>query len=310
VTQHLDHQRLVYLNAVIEHGGVLKAARHLSVAASTISQQLRVLQRESGLELFQRDGRKLRPTPAAEALARTLSSWTQLQREALERARGVVAGTLRVGVVESLPKTLARLFLTPVLELQPRTLLEVREDRIEHLSEALAAQQLDCVLSDTPGPQGLSARLHHRLLAEGGVALYAAGELWDRVRSGLPRHLDGAPFLLPPERTPLRRSLEEWLARNNVSVDVVGSFEDPALMKAFGCEGRGVFAAPMAIADELRAAGAERILQLPHVVERTWGIVRRDARPHPASEALFAAKVGSSFPPLGDHLGSGPARPM
>jgi hypothetical protein len=81
-------------------------------------------------------------------------------------------------------------------------------------------------------------------------------------------------------------------------------------MKAFGCEGRGVFAAPMAIADELRAAGAERILQLPHVVERTWGIVRRDARPHPASEALFAAKVGSSFPPLGDHLGSGPARPM
>lgn len=287
----LDHQRLVYLGAVLEHGGVQRAARQLRVAPSTISQQLQVLQRETGLVLFERQGRGLRPTAAARTLARSLAGWVRLQREALDQARGAAAGVLTVGVVESLPKTLARRLLAPVFDLQPRSQLEVREDRVEPLCEALAAQELDCVLSDTPGPQGLAARLQHALLAEGGVALYAAGPLWRRVRRGRPQDFQGAPFLLPPARTPLRHSLDEWLARNNISVSVVGSFEDPALMKGFGCEGRGVFAAPLAVEQELQLAGARSILRLPDVLERTWCIVRRDAAPHPAVQALGSGRA-------------------
>ena len=285
----LDHQRLVYLAAVLDHGGVQKAARQMRVAPSTISQQLQVLQRETGLVLFERQGRGLRPTGAARTLARSLAGWERLQREALEQARGAAGGELKVGVVESLPKTLARRLLAPALDLEPRVRLEVREDRVEPLCEALAAQELDCVLSDTPGPQGLAARLQHTLLAEGGVALYAAGALWKKVRHGQPKHFQGAPFLLPPARTPLRHSLDDWLAKHDLSIVVVGSFEDPALMKGFGCEGRGVFAAPLAVEEELKAAGARSILRLPGVLERTWAIVRRDAPLHPAVRALGAS---------------------
>ncbi|MEY2747887.1 MAG: hypothetical protein RL112_2929 [Planctomycetota bacterium] len=293
----LDHQRLACLAAVVEHGGVTKAARALHLAASTVSRQVSLLEKDCGVPLLAPEGRGVRPTPAALELARLLSAWRDLQRGAFLRLRDGRAATLRIGVVESLPKTSVRRILQPLWTLEARTTLSVREDRVEPLCEALVSRELDCVLSDAPAPQGLASRLRQRLLAEGPVGLYAAPPLLRRVERGLPGSLEGAPFLLPPARTPLRVALEAWLAARDLSVEVVGEFEDPALMKGLGSEGRGVFVAPDLVEGELRAAGARRLVDLPGVLDRVWLCSPRQGEPHPALAALAAAHPRNAHSP-------------
>ncbi|HVB07291.1 MAG TPA: LysR family transcriptional regulator [Acidimicrobiales bacterium] len=69
----IDVQRLKTLKAVIEHGTVVAAAGALAYTPSAISQQVAALERETGLQLFQRTSRGLRPTHAAMVLVEQAS---------------------------------------------------------------------------------------------------------------------------------------------------------------------------------------------------------------------------------------------
>jgi LysR family transcriptional activator of nhaA len=50
---------------------------------------------------------------------------------------------------------------------------------------------------------------------------------------------------------PIRRALDDWFDRENISPALVAEFEDSALMKVFGEAGNGIFPAPAAISDEV-----------------------------------------------------------
>jgi DNA-binding transcriptional LysR family regulator len=60
----LDLRRMQVLRAVIASGSITAAARNLGYTPSAISQQLSTLEREAGVELLERIGRGVRPTPA------------------------------------------------------------------------------------------------------------------------------------------------------------------------------------------------------------------------------------------------------
>jgi DNA-binding transcriptional LysR family regulator len=60
----LDVRRMQVLRAVITSGSITSAARNLGYTPSAISQQLSTLEREAGVELLERIGRGVRPTPA------------------------------------------------------------------------------------------------------------------------------------------------------------------------------------------------------------------------------------------------------
>ena len=136
--------------------------------------------------------------------------------------------------------------------------LVCREDRPERLLAELGLHNLDVVLSDAPRPPRLNVVAYNHLLGECAVLLFGAVELAERYTPGFPESLDGAPFLLPTDETALRRSLEQWLERHAIKPEVIGEFDDSSLMKSFGFESAGVFAAPAVIETELtRLAGVE-----------------------------------------------------
>lgn len=59
----LDTRHLRAVLAVEEHGSFTEAARHLFMAQSTLSRQVKALERELGSELFQRGAGRAAPTP-------------------------------------------------------------------------------------------------------------------------------------------------------------------------------------------------------------------------------------------------------
>ena len=99
----LDVRRLVLLREVAIRGTLAAAAEALAYSPSAVSQQLSVLERETGVELLRKVGRRVQLTPQAEILVAAAGEVMAL----LERAEAALAasgesvtGRVRVAVFQ------------------------------------------------------------------------------------------------------------------------------------------------------------------------------------------------------------------
>lgn len=82
--------------------------------------------------------------------------------------------------------------------------------------------------------------------------MWGTKRLAAELRVGFPRSLDGAPFLLPSVNTGFRRELDAWFVAHKLTPQVVGEFDDDALLATVAEAGTGLYAAPDAIAQARR----------------------------------------------------------
>lgn len=111
----LNPVHLATLQAVLDRGSLVGAARELGYTASAVSQQMRMLERATGLALFERLPRTIRPTAAAYYLAdagrETVLGLRSLEHDARALAIGerghVSIGSFRTAAARVLPRALA-----------------------------------------------------------------------------------------------------------------------------------------------------------------------------------------------------------
>src|ERR671915_1611622 len=105
----LDVRRLRVLRELAARGTIAATAEALGYTAPAVSQQLATLEREAGVALLERNGRRRRLTPAGEELvARTEGILRELEaaEAALERTTTQVAGVLRCAAFSSAHRAL------------------------------------------------------------------------------------------------------------------------------------------------------------------------------------------------------------
>jgi len=102
--------------------------------------------------------------------------------------------------------------------------------------------------------------------------------------------------LLPTENTVLRRSLDQWFEAQGVRPNIVGEFEDSALLKVFGLRGAGLFPAPAVITKEIEAQYKVRAIgRVPEVRERLYAVTVERRIKHPAVVAICEAAKDSVY---------------
>jgi DNA-binding transcriptional LysR family regulator len=123
------------------------ASRH--VTKSAVSQQLKTLETQLGIALFEKVGRNVRPTEAARALASTLRAAFATIDDSLEAAReiqGAIRGDVRIGA----PRPFARVWLRPrlakLLNTHRELVLDVAFGVPSELERATAAGDLDLAI--------------------------------------------------------------------------------------------------------------------------------------------------------------------
>jgi LysR family transcriptional activator of nhaA len=286
----LNYHHLFYFWAVMREGGVTAACERLRLAPSTVSAQVGKLEETLGGKLLRRTGRRLEPTDLGRLVFRYANEIFSLGREMMDTVRGrpmVGPLSLKVGVVDVVPKLIARKILEPALTLSEPVHLVCYENKLEGLLAELAMHNLDIVLSDFPTRKGLSIKVYNHLLGECGVTFFAIKELAKRLRPRFPESLDGAPMLLPLAMTALREELERWFASHKLKPMIVGEFEDSALLKAFGQHGDGVFAGPCVIEKEVqRQYNVEVVGRADKARERFYAISFERVIKHPAVTAI------------------------
>lgn len=286
----LNYHHLFYFWTVMKEGGVTAGGKRLRLAPSTISAQITALEQALGAKLFRRVGRGLVPTDLGRTVFLYANEIFTLGREMMDTVRGrPVVGplSLRVGVVDALPKLMVRRILEPAFGLSKQIHLVCHENKEEALLADLALHRLDMVLSDAPVRKGFSIKAYNHFLGECGVTFLAEEKLADRVRKDFPRSLDQAPVLLPLEMTALRQSQQRWFDALGIKPVIVAEFEDSALLKEFGQHGDGIFAAPSVVEKQVcRKYQVHVVGRTSAVREQFYAISLERIIKHPAVTAI------------------------
>ncbi len=288
----LNFRHLYFFWVVAKEGGVTRAATRLGLAVQTISTQLLQLEQSIGKSLFMQQGRNLVLTEAgrlALAYADQIFLLGEQMQEALSEADSART-RLTVGISDSLPKLTAFRLLETTMKLPNPVRLVCYEDQFDALLADLALHKLDVVLTDRAVRSGTTLRVFSHMLFESGTIVAGARALADTYAPGFPASLNGAPFLLPTRNNALRGRIDEWFELHNVRPDVVGEFEDNALLNTFGRRGAGLFFAPAALAADLEEQfGAVLVGQVPQVREQVYAISNERKIKHPAVEAILSS---------------------
>ena len=286
----LNYHHLLYFWTVAREGTIARAGEKLHLGQPAISSQLKQLESSLGIKLFQKSGRNLELTETGRMVYRYADEIFSLGRELTDTLKGRPTGQpmrFVVGIVDVLPKLIAKRLLEPALQLPDPLRLICFEDSLERLLSELALHNVDLVLSDTPVTGAMKVRAFNHLLGESTIAVFGTKELARKYRKDFPKSLDGAPFLMQGRSSAVRRSLETWLDSQHLRPLIRAEFDDSALMKVFGQAGEGLFAAPFVMKDEIfRQHEVELVGEIPSVREHFYAISAERRIKHPAVLAI------------------------
>ncbi len=150
----LELRQLRYFQAVAEEGHMTRAAARLGIQQPPLSQQIKALEAQLGLRLFERHPKGVRLTEAGQLLhtesTRLLREMAQMQQRMARLAQGQ-QGEVSVGFTSS---AAAHRFTPAALRecrrRYPDISLRLSEDNAAELSAAVLAHRLDCALIRVP----------------------------------------------------------------------------------------------------------------------------------------------------------------
>lgn len=144
----MDLRDLVTFKKIIQLGNFAKAAEALNYAPSTVTAQVKALEKEYGI-LFERNAFGVSLTQRGQALLPLINQMLELNTSMLEIAQDDtrISGTLRLGTVETLCVHILPTVLRYFQKYYPQVDFSVSVAPSSELREMILANQVDLILS-------------------------------------------------------------------------------------------------------------------------------------------------------------------
>ena len=145
--------QLEYIVAIDEYRHFATAAEKCFVTQPTLSMQIKKLEDELGVIIFDRSRQPVVPTDLGAKLieqARMTLSATQRIKEIIQEEQQEVEGTLKIGIIPTLAPYLLPVFIGPYIRKYPAVKVEVEELVSEEIIRRLKRDMLDVGLFVTP----------------------------------------------------------------------------------------------------------------------------------------------------------------
>ncbi len=211
-----------FLIAVYEERSFTAAARRVHATQSGLSMQIKELELELGVKLFERGSTGVEPTSAGDQLYRRA---TRIMREVravrndFEAMAGQVTGTVNVGVMP----TFARAVLAPVLERfhsqYPQIDVRVIEAYSAALSPAVAGEELD--LAIVPSSREMAGVRGTHIDRDVEVFVSGRESPWDHLAPVDLSRCVPLKLALPTPANARRAKIENYIATYNVPIKTV-----------------------------------------------------------------------------------------
>jgi LysR family transcriptional activator of nhaA len=158
----------------------------------------------------------------------------------------------------------------------------------------LALHRLDLVFADRPAPVNKNMSLYSQELGHSPVSWLASAELLEQAKENFPYSLASIPVIMPTYHSTVRFKLDLWFEKLGITPNIVGEFEDNALMVTFGSSGFGVFPAASILLSELEHRYQVHPVGACDDIHEYFYAIRSDKRiQHPLVQSILATPMRS-----------------
>ncbi len=273
-----------------KEGSMSKAAERLNIATQTISAQVHELEKSLGYLLFKPAGRNIILTDSglvALEIADQIFSIGERLPEALRDAAKSPKIKIIVGISDSLPKFVARQLLEPVLKHKDVQLI-AHEGEFDKLLADLVLHRIDIILADRPANNNKNINVFSEVLSKTSIAWYSPQQFLKIAKNNFPDCLSELPILLPTVHSTVRLLMDQWFTKLGLTPNIIGEFQDSALLKTFAASGMGVFPAGKLIEKDLKETyGIELIGNCDEIYEHFYAIRSEKKIQHPLVQAII-----------------------
>lgn len=280
--RNMDLDSLQIFKAVVDFGGISKAASHLNRVPSNITTRVKNLEERLGVQLFQRQSGKLLLSAQGQLLLTYAERLLHLSAEAESALRnGTPRGTLRLGTMEST----AAARLPPLLSRYHRHFPQVQIELMTGTSGALLAKvrnfEIEAAFIAEPSA---SAELEMQAAFAEELVLISANNT-PSIKTA--KDVQNRTLIAFSAGCTYRRILEEWLGAATIIPDRVLELGSYHAIVACVAAGIGIAIMPRSVLDVVQAHDDVAVFTLPPLVAyKKTCLVWRKGHASVALEAL------------------------
>lgn len=237
----LNLRHIEAFRAVMLTGSVVGAARLMSVTQPGVSRTISLMELRIGYPLFERRGRRLVPTPEADALYREIEHlYGSIERigQVAQDIRFQRAGALRIATLPALAQWLVPRGITRFLSSRPKVTVFVQSLPSRQIAELVSTRQFDVGIVELPVSrpaieiepfepvQSMAVMpASHRLASKGTISL---------------EDLDGERMVLLSQHSYVRYQVDDAFSALGVAPNVVLETPSSSIACALVAAGAGV----------------------------------------------------------------------
>jgi DNA-binding transcriptional LysR family regulator len=259
----MDLAALRIFKAVVEYGGVNKAAEKLHRVPSNVTTRVKQLEESLGTKLFVRQNRRLALSQEGRLLLTYADRLLRLASEAETALRsGKPRGTLRIGALESTSATRLPSVLSRYHQLYPDVQIELVTGTSGAFVACVHKQDVESAFVAEPfNAQGLAMQ---SVFVEELVLITPKSV--GRIRS--PKDIGKRTVIAFATGCSYRQRLEAWLATANVLPDRIMEFQSYHAIVACVAAGSGIAVVPRSVIEMTRGAREVIISPLPATIAK------------------------------------------
>jgi LysR family transcriptional regulator, transcriptional activator of the cysJI operon len=263
----LENFRLVVFRAVAEQRSFRKAAEELYLTQPAVSLQIKALEEDLGVQLFDRTGSRIALTDAGNTLlgfARQVNALLVRAEQEVAALGGEHAGHLALGASTTIAQYVLPRILGEFRRDYPRVQLTLISGNTEHVVSAVVQQQI--ALGFIEGPAHSRDVKTEPFVVDELVLIVPAAHEWAERTSVDCSEVSATPLLMRERGSGTRRVIEIALERHHVkrsSLNVAMELDSTEAIKSAVEAGLGAgFVSRWAIAKDMRAGKSFRVVEI------------------------------------------------
>lgn len=291
----MEFHQLKYVIAVAECGSFSRAAERLYVGQSNVSMQIRKLEAELGVPLFERRAREVVLTEFGRAFlprARQTLSAMDEAKAAVEAARGLKIGRAELGIIGTLCGWLIPDLVAQFRRSHPLVDLTLTEEPTQVLTSMVASRELSQAVVNFPIQR--AEQLEGEVLFREELVLVVPDDHPFRgCSSARPESFANDEWIFPEPGNILRVQMAQLLNAAGVMPISWIEVNKKQLMQDLVLGGVGIGLLPRLTAEHHLGSTSDRIIRIEPMPMRSVGMIRhRSSERSPGDLAIAAVLQG------------------
>jgi DNA-binding transcriptional LysR family regulator len=237
----LNLRHIEAFRAVMLTGSVVGAARLMSVTQPGVSRTIGLMELRIGYPLFERRGRRLVPTPEADALFREIEHlYGSIERigQVAQDIRFQRAGALRIATLPALAQWLVPRGITRFLSSRPKVTVFVQSLPSRQIAELVSTRQFDVGVVELPVSRP-AIEIEPFEPVQSMAVMPASHRLASKAKISL-KDLDGERMVLLSQHSYVRYQVDDAFSKLGVAPNVVLETPSSSIACALVAAGAGV----------------------------------------------------------------------